>query len=1583
MAKAKKNPKVSVILTSYNHAAYLAAAIDSVLNQTFADFELLIVDDGSTDSSREIIKRFNDPRIKTFLYTENRGPVIAIRDAVNSARGKYIAVHHSDDLWTPNKLAKQVKFLDGKPNYAACFTWVDFVDEAGNVRELDEGDSYKSIFDQPNRSRAEWLNHFFHNGNCLCHPSAVVRREVYEKYHLLDVQGFWQLPDYLMWIRLCSHADIFIFPERLTQFRLRRSRQENTSATSFEKLVRADLEFYFVAQEFVYNFTDNKFFLDTFPEAERFVVNGQINRRFAFAKICLDKNLAAFQIAGLTILKNLLNSPANAAEIKTLYGYDEKSFLRDGGSYDVFNLAQKLSMMRAEVFAQFDGEYFRMAAETLSVDMGQRFYGRFDFDLDKPTKILRFDPDTDFISVKISRVAINGKLVDKFFGNAGENVGGFRRFWTSDPQFIFNVDEPAGHVTFEISGELEKDYPAIVEQTIKDFVAENNRRAANIADLNTHIDDLNANHAAQIENLNINHAAQIEDLNANHAAQIENLNANHAAQIEDLNASHAAQVETLNAHIAERDVKIENLDARNEALRENNADNQRTIEDLRRIIDSLNLQNANLHAENQRLAQFNESILNSNSWRLTEPLRSVRRWLKYSPKDKALSAGRLLYKAIPLDDAKKVALKDKFYNRFAPLLKDTERYKNWQLSKLEASPPDANVISEDDRFFYGETFLQPGKIAIQAHIFYLDLLDDMAAYCANMPFAFDALISIVDKDAMDKVLAVFEKIPNAEKCVVRIVPNRGRDVAPFLVGFGDLIPEYDFVAHIHSKKSLYTGSEQQNWRNYLFDALLGSADRIRKIFKAFDDETVGVIYPRPAENVPYAAFTWMSNRAVGQSLLARAGIEPNKTEYFDFPAGTMFWARTKALRKFFAPGLTFEDFPPEQGQNDGTIAHAFERSILLAAQTEGLNYYEFNPATYAYSVNLGCKNLWQYFDTRNGGEPEMLWLLAQGDIVSFDVFDTLIMRYVAQPRHVNEIIRFKVEDLLGREFDFPTLRLKAEELARQKKGGDVNLYEIYGSFAELTELDADTCKQIRELEISTELELILPREDVVAWFKEILKRGREVWLISDMYMQTPELERLLKKCGVEGYGKLLVSCETNKRKDTAAIWNYLAQEGFNASPKKIVHIGDNETSDLQLPGDRSFGIYHLMSAINLFSQTLFGRSLLTRLGGNLTLYAGILLGVTLAKKFQSPYRLRTELTDGTHHLILKDFRELGYWFYGAPLLTFMLWLIQKTRADGVERIFFLARDGYFLRRLYKFVAALLNVTALPSEYFMASRRAVTVASIRDISQAKELIKLRFEGTQRKLFRERFGMELGGDEKIVLPNLFSTTDCESVAAQIIDEHSEEILNHAAAERGGFEKYIANLGGSLDKVGVVDMGYSGTIQFYLQELTGKKFTGYYFATSSTNRFGEEAGERMRGCFTENDDYKWTKSAIYRYQLLFETILTAPDAQLKHFDATGNPVFGAPEPGQLHFREISAIHEGIKDFCRDVAEVFGDILLRVPIDKNFVDAWVRAFMSDKKIIAPELREIFTLDDEYCNTFHGNALDFYLSELDRPKED
>lgn len=1456
-------PKVSVILTSYNHAAYVAAAIESALNQTFTDFELLIVDDGSQDNSRDIIKNFDDPRIKTFLYEENRGPVISVAEAVKSARGKYLAVHHSDDLWFPEKLEKQVAFLDANPNYVACFTWVNFVDEQGNFYEPDKKDFYRKIFEQPNRTRAEWLNYFFYNTNCLCHPSAMIRRAVVEKINLLDTHGFWQLPDYLMWIRLCFHADIFILQERLTAFRLRRTRQENFSATTFDKLVRLELEFFFVVREFVNSFKDDKFFLEVFPDAKKFLVDGQINRNFAIAQLCLErKNIAtsAFKLAGLELLKNLLSNPVDAAQIKNLYNYDEKTFLCDGGSFDVFNLAHKLDVLRAEIFISDGGDYSFVAEKIINVDAAGKFYGRIDFNANRPFKILRFDPDTNFISVKINRVLING-VEQKIFGdNADKFINGFRRFLTSDPQIIFRVEENSGHVTFEVFGEKEENYPVIFNRSINELVKLN--------------------------------------------------------------------------------------------------------EELKGI-------NSTLTDENKRLAKFHKSFSYFVAWKCKEFGKNFRQWKRLGNKEKILSVARFFYKSLPIDDDKKVALKNKFYTTLAPVLKNTQRYKIWQAAQmLEDSPIVTNFIQYGEKFFGGELFTQPGKIAIQAHIFYLDLLDEMSAYCANMPYKFDALISIVDDSAENKVLNAFEKIPNVEKCIVRVVPNRGRDVAPFLVGFGDLLPQYDYIAHIHSKKSLYTGNEQQNWRKYLFEALLGTPERLRKIFKAFDENPrVGLIYPQPSPIMPYIACTWLSNKSVGQNLLQRLQIPMPKTTYFDFPVGTMFWARGKALQKFFKLGLTVEDFPPEQKQNDGTIAHAFERSVALVTASEGMDFYEFSPADESYSINIGMKNLWQYL---GHNAKEISYVANTGEIVTFDIFDTLLMRLVAEPYHVNEIIRLKVEDLLGRDFDFPTLRIKAEEVARQKKSGDVTLDDIYKSFEEISNLDYDTCQKIRELEVSTEVKLILPRSEVVTWFNELRDDyNKEIWLISDMYMQTPDLKRLLEKCGVEGYDKLLISCETDMRKDTAAIWEHLMKSGLNADGK-LIHLGDNETSDIQLPGDRGFAAYHLMSALNLFTLTPFGKMLAERLDRKKSLYAGIFLGVVLAKKFQSPFALNDEMSEKVGKIVLQNFRDFGYWFFGTPLLTFILWLIQKIQADKIKRLLFLARDGYFLQPLYKFVCELLNIKTLPSDYFYASRRAVTVAGIRKIAQADDLLRLHFEGTLKQFFQVRFGIDIDDDTKIILPDKSS-----EVVHDAIKKYSAEILSHAANERKNYEKYISDLGGTWKNVGVIDMGYSGTIQYHLQRLTKKIFTGYYFATSMANLFGDDAPNRMRGCFAENHDYGATNSAVYKYQLLFESILTAPDAQLQYFDADGKPVFGEPEAGQIHFKDISEIHEGIKDFCRDVLENFGDIILRVPIDKNFVDAWIGSFIRDESIVPEKLRHIFDFDDVYCNTMHGNALDLYRNQI------
>lgn len=129
------------------------------------------------------------------------------------------------------------------------------------------------------------------------------------------------------------------------------------------------------------------------------------------------------------------------------------------------------------------------------------------------------------------------------------------------------------------------------------------------------------------------------------------------------------------------------------------------------------------------------------------------------------------------------------------------------------------------------------------------------------------------------------------------------------------------------------------WREYLLNGLFGSTSNINRIFSLFEKNTqLRIIYPQVFSEVPYMAFTWLANRAKGAELCARIGITM-PDGYFDFPAGSMFWARMDAMRPLFDLNLKWEDFPEETGQTDGTTAHAIER--LLGVLPTALGYESF------------------------------------------------------------------------------------------------------------------------------------------------------------------------------------------------------------------------------------------------------------------------------------------------------------------------------------------------------------------------------------------------------------------------------------------------------------------------------------------------------------------------------------------------------------------------------------------------------------------------------------------------------------------
>lgn len=246
-------PMVSILLPSYNHEKYIGIAIDSVLNQTFQDFELLISDDFSQDGTINVIKKYSDSRIKTNFFSENQGATINHRYLLNQVTGKYVALINSDDVWLPTRLEKGIAYLEEHMECAACFSWADFIDEYGN-RITDNG----NVFKQSNRTQAQWLYHFFINGNCICHPSILIRSDVYKELGTYNL-SLRQLPDFDMWIRVIKKYQIHIIEESLVQHRRFISSGENTSSPTITNSIRDVMESYYILTTFFNDLKDELF----------------------------------------------------------------------------------------------------------------------------------------------------------------------------------------------------------------------------------------------------------------------------------------------------------------------------------------------------------------------------------------------------------------------------------------------------------------------------------------------------------------------------------------------------------------------------------------------------------------------------------------------------------------------------------------------------------------------------------------------------------------------------------------------------------------------------------------------------------------------------------------------------------------------------------------------------------------------------------------------------------------------------------------------------------------------------------------------------------------------------------------------------------------------------------------------------------------------------------------------------------------------------------------------------------------------------------------------------------------------------
>lgn len=278
-----KTPQISIVMPVYNAQEYLCQSIDSILKQTFTDFELIIVDDGSTDNSTKIVYGYKDPRIHLILNEHNF--IQSLNIGVTAAIGKYVARMDADDIMLPKRLQLQYEFMENNPNIDISGSWMQSFGQQEYV--MKNATYYKDIL-------------------CLAilhpplyHPTIIMKRDIISSFPILNnISQFYNekytyAEDYHCWIELIKMGFVFAnIPEVLVKYRCSNSqvtaiKQKEMSACTFkiqneyieyvmESIVKKDNEYYDILENLIELFNKDKLSFSDLKQIV-YIVYGKLN----------------------------------------------------------------------------------------------------------------------------------------------------------------------------------------------------------------------------------------------------------------------------------------------------------------------------------------------------------------------------------------------------------------------------------------------------------------------------------------------------------------------------------------------------------------------------------------------------------------------------------------------------------------------------------------------------------------------------------------------------------------------------------------------------------------------------------------------------------------------------------------------------------------------------------------------------------------------------------------------------------------------------------------------------------------------------------------------------------------------------------------------------------------------------------------------------------------------------------------------------------------------------------------------------------------------------------------------------------
>ena len=570
--------------------------------------------------------------------------------------------------------------------------------------------------------------------------------------------------------------------------------------------------------------------------------------------------------------------------------------------------------------------------------------------------------------------------------------------------------------------------------------------------------------------------------------------------------------------------------------------------------------------------------------------------------------------------------------------------------------------------------------------------------------------------------------------------------------------------------------------------------------------------------------------------------------------------------------------------------------------------------------------------------------IEKSDIVSFDIFDTLIMRYTLYPQDIYYLMETKLIAQAEGAFyrGFAEKRSSAEQNLVKK--GTYTLRNIYEEYAQMSGLSKDKIAYLEQLELEIELENVLPRRDVVNLLCYAKKLGKEIILVSDMYMSKNQIEEMLKKSSIDIdlINDIYISSDYSMSKDDGTLWGYISEKYKNRS---IVHFGDNEISD----GERAmaYGIKY----VPIYSSLKLALELVgdTWIKYENIFYCRYIMGILISNVYNSPFCL------GESGVVTLDGLEnIGYVFFG-PLVYYFLNYLYKMAAKKEQKVIFLARDGWLLKNIADKYYIEYGVE---SEYFLTSRRAMAMTIIcnkDDIEYIYNIFAHSSQRTYESFCKVIFNIDIEESDKYAKKNMQELSKNE-VLNHIKEKYSESIYSESRKQREYLDRYINEIGiKKEDKLAFINFVGSGTTQSLFEKLGFKENSEYYYFATTPLAIKTQYDLLMTSIYGKGSYYK-KSNAVASYVLFGECVFTSPQSQFMGFDQDGNYVF-AGDGTNLAYRKISKLHDGIETYVALAKKLNIDT---VDIPAEFISV-LYGYLFDKElfVIADKDKSAFFMSD------------------------